>query len=134
MSQRYVYQLSLNEVRSAKSSRYGQIGRYQTSAEHSSIAPYSHQEQETSNDAAVDLLRNKVSSLRDVSIRIGEESRSSIAHMNEMNDDYSKQYDTMKRMKNNLLRAANAHSWGWFHLLLFMIIVAFIFVLVYLFH
>lgn len=94
---------------------------------------YSHQEQEHANDAAVDELRSKVSSLRDVSIKIGEESRNSIGYMEEMNADYSKQFDSMRRMKNRLLTAANAHSWGWFHLLLFSMLVFFIFFLVYLF-
>ena len=88
---------------------------------------------ENANDAMVDTLRSKVSFLKDVSIKIGEETRESIRHMEDMNIGYERQHDLMKRTKNRLLAAANAQSWGWFHLLLFMMLVGLIFVMVYLF-
>lgn len=91
------------------------------------------QEHEQANDAMVDTLRSKVSFLRDVSIKIGQETRDSLAQMDEMNLGYEKQHDLMKRTKNRLLAAANAQSWGWFHLLLFIIIVFAIFFLTYVF-
>jgi hypothetical protein len=91
------------------------------------------QQLEQENDNSVNQLRNKVSFLKDVSIRIGEETRNSMGFMNDMNDDYAKQHDTMKRVKNRLLRAADMQSWGWFHLFIFMAIVVTIFFLVYLF-
>ncbi|ORY81464.1 hypothetical protein BCR37DRAFT_45595 [Protomyces lactucae-debilis] len=97
--------------------------------------PYSQTDQqlEQENDSNVDQLRNKVSFLKDVSIKIGEETRNSMGFMNDMNDDYSKQHDTMKRVKNRLLRAADMQSWGWFHGFIFLVIVFIIFFLVYLF-
>lgn len=78
-------------------------------------------------------MRSKVAFLKDVTIRIGEESRNSLAYMNDMNEDYSKQHDFLKKTKNRLLNAASAQSWGWFHLFLFLMIVVLIFFLVYLF-
>lgn len=71
--------------------------------------------------------------MKDVSIKIGEESRNSMAYMTDMNEDYSKQHDFMKKTKNRLLNAANAQSWGWFHLFIFLMIVFFLFFMVYLF-
>ncbi|CCG81780.1 Putative uncharacterized protein [Taphrina deformans PYCC 5710] len=115
------------------SSRYPQSARNPYANSSSSYPGYSHTDQESQNDSAVEGLRSKVAFLKDVSIKIGAETRDSLAYMSEMNEDYSKQNDFLKRTKNRLLNAANAQSWGWFHLFLFMMLVFLIFFLVYLF-
>lgn len=137
MSQRSGRESVLNSMILTCCNRYSQASQnpYTNSANLSTSnhPGYSHTDQEQRNDSAVDGLRSKVAFLKDVSIRIGEESRNSIAYMSDMNDDYSKQHDFMKKTKNRLLNAANAQSWGWFHLFLFLMLVFLIFFLVYLF-
>ncbi|BFZ53306.1 hypothetical protein PYCC9005_000329 [Savitreella phatthalungensis] len=124
MSQRYSANPYANGNGAASGFQYGQ----------SAYAPVSHasnEEHEQHNDAMVDALRGKVSFLKDVSMKIGQETRDSLALMTDMNDEYDKQNNLMKRTKNRLLAAANAQSWGWFHLFIFILIVFIIFVLVF---
>lgn len=113
--------------------RYPQSAQNPYANTSSSYPGYSHTEQESQNDSAVEGLRSKVAFLKDVTIKIGAETRDSMAYMTDMNEDYSKQHDFMKKTKHRLLNAANAQSWGWFHLFLFLMVVVFIFFMVYLF-